>query len=184
MTAKTPNTAPPSLPRLRHIRYADMQRFIYTQRLAERRVLSAVGFIVSLTVALWEILTTFDAVLPLPIAAVLIALILAVLYVSAAELLNRVAITANATHLKITCRPLPMPNHISAPLNSIAIIDYRVIPNEGVEAHRVIAVLRNRDEFEILRTGDANIAQRVALELERHRRLTRPAAAGSDLRSA
>jgi hypothetical protein len=185
MNANTPNTASRSLPRLHHVKNSNWQRFVYSQRLAERSILPALALIAILAFALWQLLTTYHDVLPLPIDAVVIALILTVLYFACASILNSTAITADATHVTVDGRPMPMPNRIHAPLNSIAIIDYRVSDStNGKPSHRVVAVLRNRDEFEVMRTGDADIAQRIALELERHRRSNRVATTHQDLRSA
>jgi hypothetical protein len=185
MNANTPNTAPRSLPRLRHVRTNNWQRFVYSQRMAERSLLPALALIAILAFALWQLLTNFREALPLPVDALVIGLILTALYFASASILNSTAITVDATHMTIDGRPMPMPNRMRAPLNSIAVIDYRVSSNDnGKESHRVVAVLRNRDEFEVMHTADADIAQRIALELERHRRSNRVATTNSDLRSA
>jgi hypothetical protein len=185
MNTNTPHIAPRSLPRLRHTRRDSWQRFVYSQRVRERGILRPLALIALLTFAFLELVTAYSDTIPLPIEALLIALILTVLYFALAPLLNSTAITADATHVTVDGRPLPMPNRIHAPLNAIAVIDYRTSDGEdGKLSHHVVAVLRNRAEFEVMRTTDADIAQRIALELERHRRAARGATTSSDLRSA
>ncbi len=120
----------------------------------------------------------------------IVTVVLAVLlYCSLAESLDSIVIKTDADSLRVYCAPLPYVVRVHLRLRSIALFQYReAILGDAfglpTPAYQVIAVLRNRDEVELLSTDEPETAQLLAQSLERHLRSAKAAYGTSRLRSA